>query len=225
MRDQCANLHAKWNLAEFRDRFPELRLTHLRDCGIQFEGELKFRAAKDGYEEIQDVYQIRGIIPAHFPEDYAQVYEIGGRIPRDYHKLDNGSLCLGSEIRIKMETSKEPTLTALVDRLVIPYLYNFSYYQQKESLPVGEIDHGLPGLIQDYESLFHLKGALQCVEALRLLGLKKRVANKKPCPCGGGKRLGKCHCQKLNPLRKVASRSFFKEYAENLAEKVKARPK
>lgn len=219
--DPCAKLHSKWRLAEFRERFPQLRLTHLRDCGLRFEGNLTFRAAKEGHREILDSYQIQGMVPPQYPTDYAQVEEIGGRIPRDYHKLENGSLCLGSDIRILIETTKDSSLLGFVDRLVIPYLYNFSCFERKEEMPVGELEHGPLGLIQDYEDLFNLKGARQCVEALYLLGMKKRDANKKFCPCGCGKRLGRCYCKNLNPLREVASRSFFKQHAEALVEKLK----
>ena len=49
MSDPCVRRHASWRVAEFRERFPGLRLTHLSDCGLQFEGELVFRAQKDGY--------------------------------------------------------------------------------------------------------------------------------------------------------------------------------
>jgi hypothetical protein len=36
---------------------------------------------------------------------------------------------------------------------------------------------------------------------VRLAGKKKRIANKLPCPCGSGRRLGRCHNLKVNGLR------------------------
>lgn len=210
MSDPCANLHASWGLAQFRERFPCLRLIHLPDCGLRFEGELVFRGQKDGYDEIQDSYKLCVVIPKQFPNARPQVFETAGRIPMGYHKMDDGSLCLGSPIRIRQQINLDPTLIGVADRLVIPYLYNYSYYERTGQLPLGELDHGVSGLVKDYEDLFQLNGLQQCIEAVDLLGIKKRIANKKPCPCGSGSRLGRCHNIFLNPLRKLAPRSFYR---------------
>lgn len=211
MKDPCEKRHAAWGLTEFRERFPELRLTHLPNCALGFEGKLAFRAKMDGYDEIGDAYELRGIVPHRFPAEEAQVFEVGGRIPEDYHRFDNGSLCLGSPIRRRKELSDQPTLIGLIDRLVIPYLYNHSYQVRNGALPVGELDHSVPGLVEDYEKLFRLKGARQCLEAIKLLGIKKGLANKRPCPCGSERRLGMCHCWQLTPLRRLAPKSYFRQ--------------
>lgn len=216
MSDPCARLHISWEVAEFRERFSAFRLTHLPDCGLQFEGELVFRAQKDGYDEIEDSYKLRAVIPGQFPKTRPQVFEVDGRIPEDYHKMDDDSFCLGSPIRIRQQMQMQPTLIGVVDRLVIPYLYNHSYQERTGQLPVGELEHGVPGLVEDYENLFQLNGLQQCIEALDLLGTKKRIANKRPCPCGSGLRLGKCHNTLLNPLRKLAPRNFYKLQAAYL---------
>lgn len=221
MKDPCEKCHAAWGLPEFRERFPGLRLTHLPDCALQFDGELVFRAAMEGYDEVTDSYSIRGIVPAGFPREEARIFETGERIADDYHKFDDESLCLGSLIRMRKEMVKQPTLLGLVNRLIIPYLYNHSYQGRNGSLPVGELDHGAPGLVQDYEKLFRLKGPRQCLEALQLLGMQKRIANKRPCPCGRGRRLGRCHNHFLNPFRKLAPQSYFRQQAVNLLEELK----
>ncbi len=221
MKDPCEKRHAEWGLAEVRERFPGFRIIHLPDCALQFEGELAFRAVMDGYDEIADAYELRWIIPGRFPIKEAQVFEIGGRIADDYHKFDDKSLCLGSPIRIRKEMSEQPTLTGLVDRLIIPYLYNHSYQKRNGDLPVGELGHGAPGLVGDYEKLFKLNGPQQCVEALQLLSMKKRVANKKPCPCGSYRRLGRCHCRRLTPLRRLAPRNYFQRQAVYLIKEFK----
>ena len=217
MKDPCEKCHLAWGLAEFRERFPLLRLTHLADCALQWEGELAFSAVKDGYGKIGNSYRIRGFVPARFPIQEAVVFETGGRIAKDYHRLKDMSLCLGSPIRIKKVMAEQPSLIGLVDRLIIPYLYNHSYMERHGTMPVGELEHGGPGLVHDYEELFRLKGLQQCLEALRLLGLKKRIANKRPCPCGSGHRLGRCHNLQLNLLRKLAPRNYFKKEARTLA--------
>jgi hypothetical protein len=44
-------------------------------------------------------------------------------------------------------------------------------------------------MVDDYRTLFGLKEESQLFPALRCLLLKKRIANKRPCPCGCGKPL------------------------------------
>ena len=77
-------------------------------------------------------------------------------------------------------------------------------------MPFNELAHGVRGLLDDYRELFGVSNDDSCIQMLKMLSLKKRVANKLPCPCGSGKRLGICHQKRLNPFREVASRSWFK---------------
>jgi hypothetical protein len=53
---------------------------------------------------------------------------------------------------------------------------------------------------------------------LRLIGMKRRVANKRPCPCGSGLRAGKCHHRILNRLRQELGRQWCREQAEWILE-------
>lgn len=209
MNDPCAKSHAEWGLPEFRDRFPGLRLTHLSDCGLQFEGELAFRAQKNGSPEIKDTYEIRSIVSGSFPRKEPEVFETGGRIPSDYHKMMDGSLCLGSPIRVNKTLAENPTLVGFVENLVIPYLYNRSCLEQFDTLPVGELAHNGPGLLADYEEMFRIDGVDACIGILEALSTKKRIANKRPCPCGSRLRLGRCHNTVVNPLRRLGSRSYY----------------
>ncbi|MEW6405777.1 MAG: hypothetical protein AB1649_28630, partial [Chloroflexota bacterium] len=74
-----------------------------------------------------------------------------------------------------------------------------------------ELAHGDKGELQDYIDLFGLKNPLQAKQALSLLSMKERVANKHPCPCGCGKRLGTCDFRdRLNAIRQLTSLSWFR---------------
>ena len=54
-------------------------------------------------------------------------------------------------------------------------------------------------------------------EFLCLTGMKKRVANKHPCPCGSGRRLGRCHCRRVNHLRRTIGRTWFQAEYQRVA--------
>ena len=45
---------------------------------------------------------------------------------------------------------------------------------------------------------------------LQLVTVKKRVANKRPSPCGSGLRLGRCHHRYVNHLRRIR-RTYSRE--------------
>jgi hypothetical protein len=81
----------------------------------------------------------------------------------------------------------------------------------------SELAHGAKGIIDDYMELFGLKSDDEVFRALELAGLKRRIANKKPCPCNCGLRLGICSFHnKLNQMRGLASRSWFKKHRNNI---------
>ena len=131
------------------------------------------------------------------------------RIPRDFHKLDSGHLCLGSPIRLRVILAETPSLLSFVERCVIPYLYGYSIVESGGVLPFGELSHGALGLRDDLASMLGTDDDLVLLGFVRLLAMKKREANKLPCPCGTGMRLGRCHNRKLNTLREEVGRGWF----------------
>lgn len=99
---------------------------------------------------------------------------------------------------------------------MVPYLFAVSNkIQSGGEFVFGELPHGKKGIIDDYLDLFGLKSHEQVLNTIILLGMKKRLANKKPCPCGCGKRLGVCSFNyKINQFRKMAPRSWFSNHAK-----------
>ena len=72
----------------------------------------------------------------------------------------------------------------------MPYLYAVSKkLQYGGDFAFNELAHGELGIIADYCDLFGLKKREQVINVLELLGMKPRIANKKPCPCECGRRL------------------------------------
>jgi hypothetical protein len=169
-------------------------------------------------ETITDVYHIKVTVPVEFPKRFPTVKELGGRIDRKFHRLIDGSFCLGSPTRLRLALVSDPTLVGFIERCLIPYLYGYSYCQLHGHLPFGELDHGHAGLIEDFCRLFGVSTALACVRMLQLTAMKKRVANKRPCPCGSGMRLGRCHHSCLNKLRLELGRKWCRAQAAWLAD-------
>lgn len=202
-------------LREFLRSYPKMAIRPSSGADLRLKGSFDFAAhhAKGG--DIQDSFTLEIIVPSGFPRELPRVTETGGRIPRtgEYHinPTDN-TLCLGSPLSLLIELSKKPTLEGFAENCLVPYLFGISHKQRTgDSLPFGELDHGVNGLFADYLQLFGLQTREQLIYAFRLLGMKKRRANKHPCPCGCGTRLGRCKFNLcLGEFRKIASRTWFR---------------
>jgi len=75
----------------------------------------------------------------------------------------------------------------------------------------GELKHYDEGLEEDLSEHFGIKLPLKFAPHIfSRLGEKKGKANKKPCPCGSGTKLGKCSCL---IHRCISSKRKKKEYS------------
>lgn len=214
------NQYDKIGLDDFLLNNPGMVLAPSRNSEIVVKGIFKFRAAPMNGMEIEDSYHLQIIIPIKFPKAVPKVYELDEKIKRepDNHVNDEGSLCLGSPLRIMMHIAQRPTLEMFGQKLIVPYLYATSLRRITGAKMVfGELAHARVGLFQDYSEIFRLRTVVQVKDALNQLGLRKRIANKRLCPCGCGLRLGRCKYRfYLNRFRYVASRGWFREQAKKI---------
>ncbi len=212
------------SVSEFLREYPGLSRAPTRGSEIILRGTFEFSAQHPKGERIDDSYELEIVIPGNFPKRSPTVTEVAPqhfrKIPRnaDHHVNRDGTLCLGSPLRLLHEINKEPTLNGFVKRCLIPYLYAISLKAKRRGpLIFNELAHGKDGVLADYLDIFKVDSPQQVIRALELIGMKKRIANKKPCPCNCGKRLGRCSFRfKVNNIRKMSSRSWFKGHARNL---------
>ncbi len=208
------------DISQFLDKYPRMSIVPFSDKGIYIRGIFNFKAIVEEEEEIEDSYKLEIIIPDKFPRALPVIKEIGNKIPKteDFHiNEDDESFCLGSPYRLLIKLSNSPSLIDFINQCLIPYLYAVSFkLKNGGKFILGELDHGNKGIFEDYCDLFGLSGHNQVIQVIELLSVKKRVANKRPCPCGCGKRLGACPFhKKLNELRKMAPVAWFKAHAKN----------
>jgi hypothetical protein len=220
MRKNRAKRHAEWRLDELFDRYDlSIRPSQLGE--LILAGVVDFRTEHPSCGSIEDAFKIEIRVPADFPVSVPSVWETGGRIGQSFHRLQDGSLCLGSPLRLQLTVSRHPTLLGFVDKCVLPYLVGYSIYKKTNRMPFGELAHGGNGLVDDYSAILGMPTGKACAESLRLLSLRKRIANKKRCPCGKG-RLGRCHNRQLNRLRPLANRSAFATLALQLEQALRS---
>jgi hypothetical protein len=201
-------------LREFLRAHPKMALRPADGNELNIEGRFDFRARTEKYHEINDGYVLRIRVPSLFPRDVPAVYEVERRIPRNghYHVNSDGTLCLGSRLRVLQKLARLPTLTGFSQNCLVPYLFAVSHkLTYGGDLPFGELAHGPAGELMDYLELFGLRTVEQARMVVQYLGMKERKANKLPCPCGCGRRLGRCRFNmKLREFRRLAERSWFR---------------
>lgn len=203
-------------LSQFLGDYPGMSITPYSGDDTYIRGKFWFKANVSGCDEIVDSYKLEIIVPNKFPQALPKVKETAGKIPRDgnYHVNPDGTLCLGSPLRLLKKIHSVPSLNGFTGKCLVPYLYAVSYkLRNGGDFLFGELAHGDQGIVDDYSTILGLQEQSQVTQAIKLLGVKKRIANKKPCPCGCGKRLGICSLHnKLNEFRKMAHTSWFRNH-------------
>lgn len=149
-------------------------------------------------------------IPDDFPNRVPRAWAIDDQIPKNFHRLDDGSFCFGSPMEVRRHALEG--FPSFLTSCVMPYLYGWAYFEATGSMPFGERPHGPKGLVEAYEDLFRVRGKPAVFGCLEACGLRRRVANRRPCPCGSCVRLGKCHHTVINHHRTLLGRSWFRRH-------------
>jgi hypothetical protein len=207
-------------LDEFLRDYPGMAIQPTANAGLELCGTFAFCGQPEKRPMIADSFELTIRLPAAFPADLPSVSETGGKIPRDghHHVNSDGTLCLGSPLRLLLALSRQPTVGGFATTCLVPYLYAISHkLQYGGPFVFDELAHGARGALRDYMDLFRLKRSEQAERALRLLGMKKRRANKQVCPCGCGRRVGRCRFNaRLREFRMLAPRAWFRAQIEGV---------
>ncbi|MCR9261199.1 MAG: hypothetical protein NXH95_15865 [Pseudomonadaceae bacterium] len=205
-------------LEDFLSRNPSMRLSKLSADIVELKGIYQLDAQMEGFKHVRDAFELTITLSHRYPSKLPVVVETGGRIPRnhDHHVNENGSLCLGSDIKLKSILRTDQCVCAFAKKCLTPFLYSLSYKIKYGVFPYGELAHGETGLVHDYESLFGVTGKRAVLGVLSALASRKRVANKSPCPCGCHRRLGRCDYRYVvAQWRGLDRRRWFREHLKS----------
>jgi hypothetical protein len=213
------NIGFESDLEQFLRDYPGISLSPSRsEAEVILKGKFSFQAKVDDGPEITDSFYLEIRVPSNFPKALPKVIETNNKIPRDgkHHVNPDGTLCLGSPLRLLSLISKNPTIVGFSENCIVPFLYaisnNLSYGGK---FIFGELTHGKDGIIDDYLELFELNRPDQVIKVLKCLSKERKIAEKKQCPCGCGQKLKKCSYNKIiTQYRRLAPRSWFKKQAD-----------
>lgn len=195
---------------QFQDlylNFPGLILEKKEEDAWQIRGKIRF-SREYLKRQIDDEYSVEILVLKDYPISLPKIFEIEWRIPKDFHRFQDGALCLGTPLEVKAKFRRHPTLFGYVDNCVIPYLYSYSYKCKFGKLPFGEHSHGGKGLLEFYQNLFDIKDPRRVQRFLEILSLGN-YQDRTRCPCGSGRRLRICHGSLINKLFKLQEASEF----------------
>jgi hypothetical protein len=200
-----------WDIPGALSAFPGMSIAPAYSNIITLSGWLDFNAMKPDHDAVIDSFELKIEISFDQPLTIPMVTPLGNRIPKDFHRLQGGALCLGSPTRQKLVVHQDPKLRSFIEKCVIPYLYAFVLHEQGKPLPFGELKHGRRGIIDDFMDIYGVGSEDVAKELLRLTGRPRRKANHQNCPCGSKKRLGRCHNRIVNKLRSALGRLWFRD--------------
>jgi hypothetical protein len=172
-------------------------------AGTIVSGALPFEASADNLEVISESFDIELTIPKEFPALLPTVRETAGRIGPDYgHRNSNGTLCLAVPVEQRRAFLDEPTLLGYVNRLVIPFLYGFCFFQKYGRHPFSEAEHGNEGILRHYMDTLDLKDEVLALVVICFL-IENGYRGHHECPCGSGQIVRACHGPKLLALHRT----------------------
>lgn len=155
-----------------------------------------------GNNDIKDKYELEITIPSDYPRKIPTVNEVKGKIPKNFHCNPDGTLCLETPLKIYKIFRKCETLKNFIDKLIVPYLYSFSYYKKHGNLPYGEHKHGAEGILEDYKKEFGVNGNFKALKLLQILA-EDSYRGHHLCPCGSGKKLRDCHIKNILLIKEL----------------------
>ncbi len=187
-------------IAELQQKYRGLTRVLETEACIELLGPLQFEASADGYEPITDEFEIKLIVPSSYPKELPWVRETGGRIKENYeHVFNNGKLCLAVPIEERLTFEQQPSLVGFVDKLLVPYLYGYCFWEKHGEHPFGEREHGEAGIVGFYVEKLGLSDDIQVLEVLLHLH-QYGYRGHHDCPCGSGAKLRNCHGHALKKL-------------------------
>lgn len=175
-----------------KEKYPGLKITNLKNRGSIIEGELSFTAEMKGYKQISDSYDIKILLGPDFPLSLPLVYETSKKARNFHTNHGDHSLCLGAPPALFEKLNQNPSVSYLIEKLIIPFLYKASYKDKYNDVPGGELPHGTDGIAEYYSS--EIKGfSKELILKFVQLFKQGKVKGHWNCPCGSGKKIRNCH--------------------------------
>lgn len=195
--------------ASIAEKYPKLFFQE-NEGEITLSGTFEF-CAVFGERQLQESFRIEIVYPDNFPHMIPVVFEKANRLPKDYHRNPNGTLCLGAYTELALKFFPKPNTINFLESLLIPYLYRFCIAEIDGIPPFEDLSHGAKGLFEYFNIYF---GVNSEIAVYHLLGIaaQDRYRGHTHCPCNCGKRLRNCHGKLVQNLSTVPIEYLVHDY-------------
>lgn len=148
-----------------------------------------------------------------FPKEFPEVLEIGERIPRKIDRHINNiskSCCFTTSAmeQVLLRKRRIKTISEFINKIVVPYFQNNSYYEINGEYKNGEYAHGIIGTFQSYQDILGISDLKVVIELLNKRLKSIKLGKNNPCYCGSGKKIKDCHLYKYNDLKFIDDKTI-----------------
>lgn len=181
-------------------QFPNLKLEHQNNVPYL----TGFILLRDNEGAIIDEYQISIEFNAFYPKKFPNVFELGGKIPKniDWHIYNDGSCCIASPPEETLACIEGITLVKFIKNHLLPYLYNQTFRRQNGYF-LNERSHGNKGWLEFFFEILHTNRITNVIIALEYIVNKFHIDRRSLCFCGSNIKYRKCHRNAITTLEKL----------------------
>lgn len=156
-------------------------------------------------------FNIKIVINFNYPLSLPMVFETNQTLNSNYHINPDKSLCLGTDLDIRLKLYPKYSLIDFVENFIFPFLYSSMYFDRFQESNSKERSHGTTGENESILDFFEIndskKGSYLISNLLkrkykRALIFKRNLYNHN-CICGNNKKLYQCHKKQLELLIKI----------------------
>lgn len=138
-------------------------------------------------------FDLEIVVSDQFPTIIPVVKVLSNCIADDYpHRYEDGTLCLASDLELKVFFSQESDICTFIEKYVVPYFYTYRYYEEYGVYPFGERSHGMLGNLEYIKELFAVDEWKKVCDIVLFIA-QSSYRGHHLCPCGSGKRMRNCH--------------------------------
>lgn len=208
MEEEHLHILLEEQINDVQNEFCNLCLKRTESGQYCVNGILEFKGEYN-QKIIFDAYNIEILIPKDYPKILPRTRSVDGKIPEVFHTYpEEKTFCLGAPLAEKLIFFEKPDLINYIKKLLIPYLFSYSYLQEYGELPYGDLGHGAPGILSFYKELFGIDNDLTVLGILTFL-TNGKYRGHLLCPCGSNTKLRDCHGPLICKIMKYHSLKEF----------------
>lgn len=184
-------------------KYPDLKHLPSAENYFRLEGDVPIHDANGC---LWDILTVRIEYDYTYPKGFADLYEIGGDIPKteSWHKSTSDKCCVCTTPEEQIQKQKSQKAYYFLEEYALPFLVNYVYKKQYGFYPKGDYEHYENGIIQWYQEQFGCCSIANIQRILLLILQDKKVLNlENECFCGLGRKFEDCHFDFCNDLRLI----------------------